>query len=119
MITCHYCAKSEKQVKAGLNKSGSQRYRCGTCQRRYTPAPTLRGYPVSLRQAAIQHYVDGMNLRRIGRTLGIDHHTVMNWVNAYTNSLADTPPLPAVAPEVCELDELFTFIGDKKTKPTS
>ena len=119
MIPCPYCQKSEEQVKAGLNKSGSQRYRCGNCQRRYTPAPTLRGYPVSLRQVAIQHYVDGMNLRRIGRTLGVDHHTVMNWVQTYTDSLADAPPLPAGAPEVCELDELFTFIGDKKTKRIS
>jgi transposase-like protein len=119
MTTCPYCQRSEKQVKAGLNKSGSQRYRCGNCQRRYTPTPTLRGYPVSLHQAAIQHYVDGMNLRRIGRTLGVDHHTVMNWVKTYTDSLADSPPLPAGVPEVCELDELFTFIGDKKTKRTS
>ena|SRR5260221_9067082 len=118
MITCPYCQKSEHQVKAGLNASGSQRYRCQECQRRYTPHPKPRGYGEQVRQKALQHYVDGMNLRRIGRTLGIDHHTVINWVNAPAASVPDSPPLPSKAPQVCELDELFSFVGDKKTKLT-
>jgi transposase-like protein len=119
MNRCPYCQADASQVKAGLNKSGSPRYQCQKCGRRYTPAPKTHGYSVAVRQQAIQNYVDGMNLRRIGRMLGIDHHTVINWINAYTASLPDRPPLPPTAPEVCELDEVFTFIQDKKTKPTS
>ena len=119
MNICPYCQANEGQVKAGLNKSGSQRYRCQNCQRRYTPKPKTHGYSADIRQQALQNYVDGMNLRRIGRLLGIDHHTVINWVNTYTHSLPDSPPLPPKTAQVCELDEVFTFIADKKTKPTS
>ena len=118
MKKCPYCQAHEGQVKAGLNKSGSQRYRCQTCQRRYTPTPKPHGYSAAIRQQAIQNYVDGMNLRRIGRLLGIDHHTVINWINNYTHNLPDSPPLPPTPLQVCELDEVFTFIEDKKTRLT-
>ena len=71
MSECPYCQRSEKQVKAGRNESGSQRYRCQVCQRKYTPEPKVQGYSDEVRRQALQLYVDGMNFRRIGRTLGI------------------------------------------------
>jgi hypothetical protein len=64
-------------------------------------------------------YVDGMNFRRIARTLGVAHRSVINWVNAHAAQVPDPPPVPADELDVNELDELFTFVGDKKTKSTS
>ncbi len=63
-------------------------------------------------------YVDGMNFRRIARQLKVSHTSVMNWVKAAADTLPDTPPLPDKS-VVIEEDELFTFIGDKKTKSIS
>ncbi len=57
-------------------------------------------------------YVDGMNLRRIGRQLGLHHRTVSLWVQAYAASLPD-PPAPEEV-QAAEMDELFTFYGNKK-----
>lgn len=57
-------------------------------------------------------YVDRMNLRRIGRHLGTHHRTVSLWVKAHADSLP-AAPLPEEMKEA-EMDELFTFIGDKK-----
>ena len=119
MIICPYCQQSEQQIKDGLNASGSQRYRCKGCQRRYTPEPIEQGYADSVRQQAVALYVDGINFRRIARHLKVNHQTVINWVNAHSAQLPTTPPLPNKAPNIIELDEVFTFIGDKKTKPTS
>jgi transposase-like protein len=31
-----HCQSKEEQVKAGFNTSGSQRYKCNKCQKRYT-----------------------------------------------------------------------------------
>jgi transposase len=59
-------------------------------------------------------YVDGLNFRRIARLLNVHHQTVINWVNAATESIPDTPPAPTTT-ETVELDELFTFIGEKTT----
>src|SRR5512133_803496 len=113
MNKCPYCQSQEKQVKNGLNPSGSQHYRCKECQRNYTPAPSEQGYPVAVREQAIKLYVDGMNLRRIGRTLGVNHQSVANWVTQHAATLPQAPVPDAV--ESIELDELFTFVDSKKT----
>lgn len=118
MSQCPYCQRTENQVKAGRNKSGSQRYLCKVCQRKYTPEPKQQGYSKEVRHQALQMYVDGMNFRRIARTLGVAHRSVINWVNAHAAQLPDRPPTPADELEVNELDELFTFVGSKKTQST-
>jgi transposase len=117
MIPCPHCQRTERQHKAGRTTSGAQRYRCAFCARKYTPEPKLRGYPAYIRQQALRMYVDGLNLRRIGRHLGLHHRTVSLWVQAYAASLPE-PPVPEEVAEA-EMDELFTFIGDKKNASTS
>jgi transposase-like protein len=87
------------------------------CKRKYTPEPKIQGYSDEKRKQALQMYVDGMNFRRIGRHLGIHHRTVSLWVKAQA-ALLPEPPMPSDVREA-EMDELFTFIGDKKTKSTS
>ena len=112
---CPHCGKTERQVKSGLTRAGSQRYRCKLCGKRYTPNPKQKGYPRALRRQAVRMYVDGMNFRRIARHLGVHHQSVINWVNAHADELQE-----ALVPrevETVEIDELYTFIGDKKTRP--
>lgn len=118
MSTCPYCHDTEKQVKAGKHESGSQRYLCKVCQRRYTPEPSQH-YGDEMRQQAVRMYADGSGFRQIGRQLGVDHVTVMNWVKAHVDQL---PPasLPSDDPlYIVEMDELFTFVDKKKTTATS
>jgi transposase-like protein len=62
-------------------------------------------------------YVDGINLRRIARHLGVNHQSVANWVKTYAAGLPAAPVPDKV--ENAEMDEIFTFIGDKKTEYTS
>lgn len=118
MSQCPYCQRTDQQVKAGHNASGSQRYRCQGCRRKYTPEPKPRGYGEDMRRQALQLYVDGMGFRRIARIVGVTHRTVINWVNAYAARLPDRPPVPDGPLEVNELDELFTFVESKKTTST-
>ena len=115
-MKCPHCHKTTRQNKAGRTDAGSQRYRCMHCQRKYTPEPKLQGYPESLRQRAAEMYVDGMNLRKIARQLKVHHRTVALWIV----DRAETSPHAPMPPDVqeAEMDELFTFIGDKKTEST-
>ena len=73
-----------------------------------------RGYSEKTRKQALKMYVDGINFRRIGRFLGVHHQSVINWVNAYADQVPNAP-VPEEVDNV-EMDELFTFIGSKKTK---
>jgi hypothetical protein len=86
------------------------------CIRKYTPDPKPQGYPASMRKKAAEMYVDGGNLRRIARQLKVAPRTVALWVTDAAEALPNAP-MPAEVKEA-EMDELFTFIGDKKTEST-
>lgn len=86
------------------------------CNRKYTPEPKQQGYPESVRKRAMEMYVDGNNLRRIARHLKVAPQTVAYWVTDLAEALPNAP-LPSEVKEA-EMDEIFTFIGDKKTKST-
>jgi hypothetical protein len=57
--------------------------------------------------------MEGMSQRGIGRVLGVNAQSVANWVRAYASQLPSAP-LPEDV-DIAELDELFTYIGSKKT----
>lgn len=119
MTTCPHCQRRDGQVKAGLTAAGSQRYLCKVCRRRYTPEPKPLGYEQEVRQQAVRLYLDGNNQRRIARQLGISQGSVSNWARELADSLPDEVPQPEQPVEVAEIDELFTFVSNKKTTPTS
>jgi transposase-like protein len=116
MNICPKCAEKTRQSRSGFNRSGSQRYQCRDCGKKYTPSPKEKGHSQEIRTKAIRMYVDGLNFRRIGRLLNVHHQSVINWVNAYASSLPEAPT-PAEVDEV-EMDELYTFVGEKKTEST-
>ena len=114
MIICPTCGEKTRQHKIGFTKAQSQRYKCQHCDKKYTPEPKPRGYSKGLRKQALKMYIEGINFRRIGRLLNVHHQSVINWVNAYAKELPEAP-VPEQTEDV-EMDELFTFIGSKKTK---
>jgi transposase-like protein len=118
MKECPHCTSTKQQTKSGYTRTGSQRYKCKECQRIHTPDPKPLGYPDETKREAVRLYLEGTNFRRIGRVLGVNHQSVINWVNAYHAAL---PPAgqSVAAPRTLEMDELFTFVGSKKGKPTS
>ena len=117
MQECPHCRSTERQVKSGRNRTGSQRLQCQGCRRQYTPRPNPLGYDDKTKEAALKLYLEGNGLRRIGRLLSVNHQSVANWVNAAHARLRAGK---AAAPEpeaagTLEMDELFTFVGSKKS----
>jgi hypothetical protein len=55
-----------------------------------------------------------MNLRRLGRTLGVVHQTGAHWVAAPAATWPAQPPAPSETVATAERDELYTFITHKK-----
>ncbi|MEO5952787.1 MAG: IS1 family transposase, partial [Chloroflexia bacterium] len=115
---CPYCGTNSRVLKAGLNGTGSQRMRCELCHRYFTPNPKPMGHDPKLKETAIRLYLEGMSFRGVGRVLGVNFQSVINWVNQAHEELPhkveDQTPSESV-----ELDELFTFVGKKRGKPTS
>lgn len=111
---CPYCQQDQDVIKSGLNRTGSQRYRCQGCCRYFTPDPKPEGYDLALRKHALQLYLEGTSFRAIGRLLGVHHQSVSNWVTQAAQALPTlvTDQTPS---ETIELDELYTFVQQKKT----
>ncbi len=101
---------------SGNHEGSSQRYRCMYCNCKYTPEPKKQVSPESVRKRALEMYVDGGNLRRIARHLKIAPQTVAYWVTEVVEVMPNAP-VPSEVKEA-EMDEVFTFIGDKKTEST-
>lgn len=116
-MKCPKCNSVKRQVKNGLNGSGSQKYRCNECHSGYTPEPKENGYPAETRLLAIRMYVEGSSFGSIARVLKVNPQSVANWVSQYTTKLPSAP-MPAKVKKA-ELDELYTFVGEKKTKSMS
>ncbi len=115
--SCPACAATTRQTRAGFNRCGTQRLHCQHCRRFYTPQPKKKGYSPQVRRAALRMYVDGINFRRTARLIGVAPQTVVNWVKDACDALP-TRPTPAQAQTV-EMDELYTFLTQKKTSRMS
>lgn len=74
------CGKTEKQIKAGYNGSGSQRRKCKECGIYYTIEPKRHAYPEETRELAIKIYYGGVSGRGVGKILGMNKSNVMNWI---------------------------------------
>ena len=119
MRQCPYCHRTDNQVKNSKTRAGSQLFKCKICHRKYTPEPKPNGYTKEKRQQAIRLVLDGNSQRQAARHSDVSHGTVANWLKEYADELPDELPRPDLPVEVAEQDELFTFIGGKKTKPSS
>jgi IS1 family transposase len=60
-------------------------------------------------------YLNGMGLRGIERVTEIHHTTVMHWLREAGHQLPDAPESEEI-PEATDLDELQTFVGNKRHK---
>jgi transposase-like protein len=100
---CPSCQATAKQTRAGLNRSGSQRYRCHMCGRVYTPAPNSIGFSAETRERALQLYLEGNSRQAIAHSLNVSPRTVSKWIVNHTLQL---PVIPAHEPaKVVDVDD--------------
>lgn len=122
MVKCPHCQSEKRQNKAGRTRFGSQRYFCLSCRRTYTPAPKAQGHPGDVRQEALRYSLEGLSQRKVGRLLRVSANSVGNWLLQAGVKLEEQlvplvpPELAQHADPVMEQDEVYTFLGAKKTK---
>ena len=86
------------------------------CKRYFTPQPKPNGYDLSLREQAIELYLEGLSFRGVGRQLGINYQSVVNWVDAHHDRVLPEKVEDDTPSETVEVDELYTFVGKKSAK---
>jgi transposase-like protein len=81
--TCPPCQASDSQGWNGGNPSGSQRWVCKACGRRYTRDPLPNSYPEEVHRQVVRMCLEGQGFRSVARRLGVNPETVTNWINQY------------------------------------
>lgn len=77
---CPHCGKTEHQVNAGKNRSGTQRCFCTECKKYYTLNPKTREIPEEIRQQAIKTYYAVASGRGVGKVFNMSKANVYNWI---------------------------------------
>jgi len=110
-MKCPKCG-SEEYCKDGIVK-GRQRFKCKRCNYRYTVEQKSNIKSSNTRRLAFEMYLEGVGFRAIGRILKISYVTVFQWIKKWGESLE--LPKRNEAIEVVELDEMHTYVSQKKT----
>jgi len=109
-MDCPRCG-SVDYVKDGI-VFGRQRYMCKSCQYHYTVAKRSGEKSSETRQLALAMYLEGLGFRAIGCLLNVSHTAVFGWVKQAGEKVELTVIDAPV--EVVEVDEMHTFVGQKK-----
>jgi transposase-like protein len=110
-MKCPKCG-SEEYSKDGIVKC-RQRFKCKKCNYRYTVEQKSDVKSIEARRLAFEMYLEGLGFRAIGRILKISYETVFQWVKKWGENLE--LPKRNEAIEVVELDEMHTYVSQKKT----
>ena len=112
-MICPECQSSN--LKKNGHKRGKQNYFCKNCRLQFIDSYSSLGSPDSVKKYCLHLYLEGNGFRRIERLTGVSHNTVINWVKLAGLSLPQQPDYDEI-PEVAQIDELQTFVGNKKNK---
>jgi len=77
---CPKCGRTENQINAGYNRSGTQRCVCKFCNHKYTQGGKTWAYSEEVQAQAMKIYYSGVSGRGVGKVMGIGKGTVYNWI---------------------------------------
>ena len=90
----------------------AERYKCYVCGYNYSVEIKSTAFSASVKRQALQLYLEGLGFRSIGRFLGVSHVSVQKWIKEFGQELEDLKSENKIS--VVELDEMHTYIGNKK-----
>ncbi len=101
-------------VKNGHDYKGDQKYHCKSCGS-YGTLQAQHGYGQTVRTQVKQAVLERVSLRGIERIFGLSRRTVSRWLIEWIEQQPGlaTTLLPVEVGDVLELDELWSFVGNK------
>jgi transposase len=113
MAICKRCG-SEKTIKSGM-VSGKQRYRCKECGCHFREGDNRTNEKVAAKKSLciLLYAMAKGSFRMLGKILETDHTLVYRWIREFGENLAE-PEVPGEITQM-EFDEMWHFIGSKKT----
>jgi transposase len=113
MVSCKRC-HCESVVKNGEVR-GQQRYRCKDCHYNFIAGDRRVNESLAAKKAlaVILYSLSKASFSMLGRLFGVSRTLTYRWIKAEAEALPD-PEVPGDIKEM-EFDEMWHFIGQKKT----
>jgi len=104
-------------VKNGHDYKGSQKFKCKTCGR-YGTLQGKKGYSQQRRDQVKRAVLERSSIRGLARIFAMSRQTIMTWLQVWLYQVPDIVQslLPAQRDDVLELDELWSYVGNKTQK---
>ena len=115
-MRCYYmeCYKCKGlSIKHGKSRNGEQRYFCKTCLLSFQETFTYNAYKVQDKQIILLTK-EGVGIRSTSRILGISPSTVLRRIIKISKTIIR--PYPVLKHKIYQVDELFTYVQDKKNR---
>lgn len=104
-----------EHIRKNGHRQHKQNYICVGCGRQFLAEYEPRGYSDDVKRLCLRTYVNGMGVRGISRVTDIGHTTILNWIEQSGERLPESYD-PKQHPQVGELDELETYVGNKQNQ---
>jgi len=112
-VPCPSCA-SRHVKKNGTTANRKQKYRCLDCRRQFITSYTYQGCIKFVRDLVVPMTLNSSGIRDISRVLRVSTNTVLKTLRERAAMILE-PRLPARIKNL-EVDELWSFIGNKSTQ---
>ncbi|AEH60926.1 Insertion element protein [Methanosalsum zhilinae DSM 4017] len=109
-MNCPRCKSADHKKNGRIG--GRQHYKCNDCGYNYSVEIKSTTNPMSVKRQALQLYLEGLGFRSIGRFLGVNHVSVQKWIKKFGQDIENIKSENEIS--IVELDEMHTYIGNKK-----
>ncbi len=109
------CKKCKARcIKSGKQKDGTQKYRCKACKKYQQAAYKNLACQEHIIKAITKLLTEGVGINSIARILNISVSSVIRKIKLQARLIVK--PIISLANRIYEMDELWTFVGNKKNE---
>ncbi|HLL97164.1 MAG TPA: IS1 family transposase [Spirosoma sp.] len=114
-VACKHCGLTQQVQRFGKTRSGTQRYRCGDCQRTFVAFDTHKACDPVVQAQLIQMAINGAGVRDTARVLRISRNTVSNQLKKRQQVIQVNPKYAHQGLIISlKVDEMWSFMGSKQ-----
>ncbi len=111
-MECNKC--KARCIKSGKQKDGTQKYRCKSCKKYQQANYKNLACQEHILRAITKLVIEGVGINSIARILNISVSSVIRKIKLQARLIAK--PIISLANRIYEMDELWTFVGNKKNE---
>ncbi|WP_208612550.1 IS1 family transposase [Xenorhabdus vietnamensis] len=116
-VVCRYCHKTDEVKGHGKGRTGHPRYHCYACRKTFQLNYTYQACQPGMKEQIIDMSMNNAGVRDTARVLKVGINTVIRTFKKLTPRQVTTLPLTGSEIHlVCEIDEQWSFVGNKKNQ---